>query len=427
MSTMITIRSAIQASRSHIIQQHLKWAYRLNKPAKTSFTFFYEGRSLQKYFFSSSKNKNLDSSSSSSSDAWIPPSHSPMNTNTNENKTRHVNETIDEAENGQKSTFVDLEALDLDELLAAQGEDESSDHELKELIGMIEDADPDEIAKYLEEMSELEDDDENALETDIDYEFYEDGINDDEEFTFDADDETEESLETKLKAIEERMQEKGNNDSSTSTAWIDDFMEASSPTTSTTSPSTNTPQWLKTRQRASLQQHPSATIEVKRNTLLTSTEIINCLNALGAVDIKLIQTKYTRENLQIDGMIIATGHNTSHLRTLSGAIVKALKQRKLAKRGVPGAKYGAEDGDDWIAIDAQNYIIHVMDELARKSTNLEGLWDDKNVDEIRSIDLLDEDKVEDYVGKNPIPGEYNTLLNDSHQIFFIIFKLHSVT
>jgi len=119
-----------------------------------------------------------------------------------------------------------------------------------------------------------------------------------------------------------------------------------------------------------LKQHPLTTIEIIKHTLFTSDEII-CLKALGRVDVKLIESKFTKENLNIDGMITVTGSNTSHLCTMSNVIVKALKDSDLAENDVLGAKYGAEDGDDWIVIDASNYLIHIMDEVVQRNVNLE--------------------------------------------------------
>jgi len=367
-------------------------------------------------FSSKKKDEGLES------DGWIPPSHSPFNNNIIKELTQIKEEDTLE---GMQSEYIDLDDIDFDLLMKAQQKETSDEDFIKELTqikkedtleGMqseyidLDDIDFDLLMKAQQKVASDEDfmggsiqvDDEMSEEEfkslfehieKLDNEY---GSNDSKSNIDMGDDlqsdeeDSEESLELQLQAIEKQMQETEDaND-------IDEFLESNT---------SNSPAWLRTRHKASLKQHPSATIEIIKHTLLTSDEIIGCLKALGGVDIKLIESKFTKENLYIDGMIIVTGSNTSHLRTMSNAIVKALKDRDLAEKDVLGAKYGAEDGDDWIAIDASNYLIHIMDEVVRRNVNLEKLWEDKEIDESRNLDYSNEDQMEDYVRDNPISSK----------------------
>jgi ribosomal silencing factor RsfS len=131
-----------------------------------------------------------------------------------------------------------------------------------------------------------------------------------------------------------------------------------------------------------------------------------------------------------EGLIIATASSYSHIRILTDSLVYNLRKRGLAECGVVGAKYGSEGGEDltmsnrarrkrnigrgkktddgWISVDCRNYIVHVQDELTRKSVDLEGLWKpgSEQAKLLRKIDSRDEDALDDFVASNPVPEEY---------------------
>ena len=344
-----------------------------------------EGKKLGIYFTQrydfSSKNDDTDKDEK----AWMPPSHSPITVNPKE-KTKDIDIEKMLAQYGiekeEGMEYVDLNDFDLNDLLEEEQYEAYDTGD--DTLDISDDLDEDEILKLLAEMHEDE----------VEIESFFDAENKNGDNYADED-----SLERKLQTIEKLMEEGqvdgvSRNEGEKSSSF-DTYIETTNG---------NTPDWLKTR-RASLEKNTSGAIEVKPLTLLTSKEIMDCLSGLGAVDVKLISSNLTTKYLQVAGMIIATGHNSSHLRILSNAIVRAMKQRQLAKRNVFGAKYGAEEGDDWIAIDAQNYAIHIMDKLTRKSINLEKLWMDEGDDEIRKIDLSNDDRIEEYVLKNPISGK----------------------
>ena len=205
------------------------------------------------------------------------------------------------------------------------------------------------------------------------------------------------------------------------------------------------PDWLMTR-RAKLsnltgtemltpsdarKRRTDSEITVIKHTLLSSDEIIACLVNLGGQNVKLIiPEEEVKSYLGWKGLIIATANSYTHIRVLADAIVHNLRKRGLAERDVVGAKYGSEGGEDptmssyarrkrrigrgkktddgWMAVDCQNYIVHVQDDVTRRSLDLEGLWspgsEQGNI--LRGLDPKDEDAVDDYVAANPVPEEY---------------------
>ena len=151
----------------------------------------------------------------------------------------------------------------------------------------------------------------------------------------------------------------------------------------------------------------------------------------GAKNVVFIQPSQKRQSyLGWKGLIIATASSYSHIRLLTDQIVYNLRKRGLAERGVVGAKYGAEGGEDstmskyarkkrslgrgkkmddgWMSVDCRNYIVHVQDSVTRSSIDLEGLWSPNSSEAKRLLEVnpLDDDSVDDYVAENPIPDEY---------------------
>ena len=172
-------------------------------------------------------------------------------------------------------------------------------------------------------------------------------------------------------------------------------------------------------------------IPVIEYTLLTSEEISGSLSALGAEDIVVIQPteRYGGSvSLEADGLIIATGRSMSHLRVLAESVVRNLRARGLQQRGVIGAMLGPEGGEDigtsrrtrrksgglagrsvddgWMLVDCGNYVVHLQDEATRRDINLESLWQGEEGKKLRSVNLADDDSIDDYVAANPVPDDY---------------------
>lgn len=138
-------------------------------------------------------------------------------------------------------------------------------------------------------------------------------------------------------------------------------------------------------------------------TLLSEAEITACLNHMGGQDVVFVEPK--RGNLGVQGLIVATGTSPSHLKIMADVLVRNMRQRKLQKRGVRGAKTGpdGDKGDHWITVDCGNFLVHLQDELTRKSLNLEKWWSEKAPS---TTYTYDDSAMDDFCEKNPIPDEY---------------------
>ena len=224
----------------------------------------------------------------------------------------------------------------------------------------------------------------------------------------------------------------------------------SSPNKDNNNSSNTTPTQLLTPGQAEVFQHQNSHIPVHMYTLFTTSELSMSLLAQGGTDIHIINTSSNHPQhvnstggggvgIGCDYILLCTGRNPAHIRTLADSIVRNLKLRKLNERNVLGAMHGIEGGqdifsnkrsrnrarklgggggpgssgrmdDDWIVIDCDNIHVHILDDVTRKCLNIESLWDLSNPNsegsKLRRINLSDDDEMDEYVTQNPIPDEY---------------------
>ena len=333
-------------------------------------------------------------------------------------------------DNKQQVHYIDLDELDLQEL---------------QKLGYIENQDI-----YDEDLDHLIEDLKNGVFDD----------DDEEEDYEEEDDEEEEYDEEDCNDKEEEHLASSSSSSSSSTAKGNDQYQHlfesidthesvhESPKMTSTDTAPIIPDWLKTRrqklqrlQTGEMMTPSQSTSHIQKQgeipiipyTLLSSDEIMTCLKNLGGNTVQLIvPERHLKQYLGWEGMILATATSYSHIRVLADTIVRALRERKLSERGVIGAQFGAEGGEDptmsarkksklgrgskiddgWMAVDCRNYIVHIQDDITRKSVDLEGLWSpgSKQGKELRQLDCKDDDAVDDYVAENPVPSEYSETL-----------------
>ncbi len=155
----------------------------------------------------------------------------------------------------------------------------------------------------------------------------------------------------------------------------------------------------------------SDVIPVKMRTLLSSKEIADALTKMGAIDIR--QIPLTRQLDNIQEFIIASGTSTRHIRKMSGAIVQALKSRKIKKAmGYKGAE--GEPNDDWLLIDCYDRVVHLMLPDTRKALNLEEHWSENSVQPNVAYSSKEneyEKGFEKLLEDHPVPDNWNTDMN----------------
>lgn len=71
-----------------------------------------------------------------------------------------------------------------------------------------------------------------------------------------------------------------------------------------------------------------------------------------------------------DYMIIATGRSRRHVRSVAERLVEKCKQAGHPLLGVEGL-----DEANWVLVDLQDVVVHIMQAAARDFYKLENLWD----------------------------------------------------
>lgn len=95
--------------------------------------------------------------------------------------------------------------------------------------------------------------------------------------------------------------------------------------------------------------------------------VIDALEEVKARDIVKLDVR----NLTTvtDYMIVASGTSNRHVKALADAVADRSKEAGHRPIGVEG-----EDGSEWVLLDLQDTLVHVMLPRVREFYNLEKLW-----------------------------------------------------
>ena len=194
----------------------------------------------------------------------------------------------------------------------------------------------------------------------------------------------------------------------------------------------------------------SMSVPVLRHTLLTRDEIQTLLEAHGGVDIVVVEDDPEAPRMGgADGMVFcscdgwgkkeASNNNSPEksssgylqnkpylISTLSRVLIDHMRDRGLHEIGIaPGAQQNTMNraatsslsslmhvgssnnnpSESWRVVDCGNYIVHILDEATRMDLRLEDLW--SGSDPLWKLNVFDEDEVEDYCARHPVPESYN--------------------
>lgn len=105
----------------------------------------------------------------------------------------------------------------------------------------------------------------------------------------------------------------------------------------------------------------------KRPAALTAL-VVSALEDMKAQNLKVIDV--TGRNDVTDTLVVASGTSDRHVKSLATAVVMKAKQAGHPARGIEG-----ERGGEWVLVDLQDVIVHVMLPAVREFYALEKLWD----------------------------------------------------
>ena len=105
---------------------------------------------------------------------------------------------------------------------------------------------------------------------------------------------------------------------------------------------------------------------------VSDTDLLQCVTSLlddyKARDVQVIDVRGISS--LSDYVILATGTSTRHLQAVAENLVVGLKRAGYQPLGVEGQR-----DSDWVLVDADDVIVHLMLAQAREFYNLEKLWD----------------------------------------------------
>jgi ribosome-associated protein len=105
----------------------------------------------------------------------------------------------------------------------------------------------------------------------------------------------------------------------------------------------------------------------KTKTSLKSV-VIDALADMKALEVKVLDVRGLTDIA--DFMVIASGTSDRHVRAVAQRVVERIKEAGFRPHGVEGQQDG-----DWVLIDLNEMIVHVMLPRVREFYGLEKLWD----------------------------------------------------
>jgi ribosome silencing factor RsfS/YbeB/iojap len=106
--------------------------------------------------------------------------------------------------------------------------------------------------------------------------------------------------------------------------------------------------------------------QAARSTVLDAVR--RALDDLKAVNVTVLDV---RELTDItDTMVVASGTSDRHVRSLAERVIEYAKKAGYRPAGVEGEREG-----EWVLVDLQDVIVHIMLPRVREFYRLENLWD----------------------------------------------------
>ena len=92
------------------------------------------------------------------------------------------------------------------------------------------------------------------------------------------------------------------------------------------------------------------------------------LDDMKAVNVRVLDVRGLTDI--VDTMVIASGNSDRHVRSIAERVVQKAKAAGLRPLGTEGARDG-----EWVLVDLQDILVHVMLPRVREFYGLEDLWD----------------------------------------------------
>ena len=105
----------------------------------------------------------------------------------------------------------------------------------------------------------------------------------------------------------------------------------------------------------------------RRNSVLEKL-VLTALDEMKAVNIKLLDLRGLTDIA--DAMIVASGTSDRHVRAIADRVIETAKDQGRRPLGVEGQRDG-----EWVLVDLQDVLLHVMLPRVREFYAIEQLWE----------------------------------------------------
>jgi ribosome-associated protein len=122
----------------------------------------------------------------------------------------------------------------------------------------------------------------------------------------------------------------------------------------------------KAAKKAAAQTTKKGTQAPRKRTL--TDVILDALAELKAVDVKALDVRRLTDIT--DTMVVASGTSDRHVRSIADRVVQRCKEAGFRPYGMEGERDG-----EWVLLDLQDVVLHVMLPRVREFYALEKLWE----------------------------------------------------
>ncbi|MBK5142835.1 ribosome silencing factor [Budviciaceae bacterium BWR-B9] len=85
--------------------------------------------------------------------------------------------------------------------------------------------------------------------------------------------------------------------------------------------------------------------------------------------LNIVRIDVSKTSSITDCMIICTGTSSKHVQSIADHVVQSARQAGMLPLGIEGQNAG-----DWVVVDLDDVIVHVLQEDSRQLYELEKLW-----------------------------------------------------